>query len=112
MRFTGRASGSLDRVFELDGVLHIVEAKGGSGRLGSRELAEGFRAQQGTAAYVMDVLINMSKRGGEDAAIAEEILKKVKKDPTKVKLWVTTTGGLNTRAAEPLRAKLIEVAFP
>lgn len=111
VRFTGSGSGTLDKVFELDGVLHIVEAKGGSGRIGSRGLASGLRAEQGTAAYVVDVLLNMVKRGGDEAAIAEELLTKIKK-PGTVRLWVSSTGALNASSKEKIVAKLMECALP
>lgn len=111
IRYTGSGSGSLDRVFELDGVLHIVEAKGGAGRLGSRELGEGLRAVQGTGAYVIDVLLNMAKRGGEEEKIAKELLAKMK-EPDKVQLWVSAAGGLNPRTSEEIKVKLMKCKFP
>lgn len=111
--FTGSGSGTLDKVFELGGVLHVVEAKGGAGRLGSREIAAaGQRAEQGSAAYLVSVLNNMALSTDKaEAEIANQLLKKLKQ-PGSVRMWVTSTGKLNINAAEPLTVKLIEVAIP
>lgn len=110
LRFTGAGSGTLDRVFEMGGVLHVVEAKGGAGRLGSREIGPGLRAQQGTVEYLNSVLANMLKRGGEEADIAKELMKKMQA-PGKVRMWVSATGPLNARSSEPIIAKLMEVVL-
>jgi hypothetical protein len=70
----GASSGTVDLIFRLgDGSLVIVEAKGGAGRLITREIAPGVRAEQGTVGYLRSVLGNMRGRPGE-AAIAQEAL--------------------------------------
>jgi hypothetical protein len=50
-----------------------VEAKGGRGRLITREVAPGVHAQQGTVAYLRSVIRDMKKQGGRSAAVAREI---------------------------------------
>ncbi len=73
--FRGSGSGVLDLVYRLPGGrILIVEAKGGTGRLGSRLLEEGVRAQQGTASYLRDILRSMIRRGGTHETAAREIL--------------------------------------
>jgi hypothetical protein len=113
IRFTGQGSGVLDKVFELNGVLHVVEAKGGAGRLGTREISQaGQRAEQASAAYLVNICQAMA--ASSDPAqrqIANEILAKLKQ-PGQVRMWVTSTGKLNTVATEKLEVKLIEVAIP
>lgn len=111
--FTGSGAGTLDKVFELGGILHVVEAKGGAGRLGSRQIsAAGQRAEQGSAAYLVSILRNMALSTDKaEAEIAEKLLQKLKK-PGLVRMWVTSTGKLNVNSAEPLTVKLIEVVIP
>jgi hypothetical protein len=109
VRYTGKGSGVLDKVFEVDGVLHVVEAKGGAGRLGSREIASGERAQQASAEYLVDIIDNMLQMGGEEAKIAKELRSKLQSTSGRVRMWVASTGPLSTLASEPLDAKLVEV---
>lgn len=111
--FTGSGSGTLDKVFEFGGILHVVEAKGGASRLGSRQIsATGQRAEQGSAAYLVSILHTMAKSTDKaEAEIANKLLQKLKK-PGSVRMWVTSTGKLNVNAAEPLTVRLIEVVIP
>jgi hypothetical protein len=74
-------SGDFDQVWKVGGEFELVEAKGGSSGLGSRSVAEGVRAEQGTIEYAKSIAQNMAKNGatkeirqlGKDllAAIAE-----------------------------------------
>lgn len=65
--FAGRHSGTLDRVFRApDGSIIVLEAKGGSARPGWRSVRGGARAQQGTRAYLSDVLRAMERRARRD----------------------------------------------
>ncbi len=70
----GSGSGTLDLIFRLSsGEIIVVEAKGGAGRLITREIAPGVRAEQGTVAYLRSVLQEMAARQGEQA-VANEVL--------------------------------------
>ena len=53
-------SGVFDQIWDVDGKLVIVEAKGGSSTLGSRKI-NGKRHQQGTQTYMEDIIANMEK---------------------------------------------------
>ncbi|WP_205850467.1 DUF4157 domain-containing protein [Mycolicibacterium sp. CR10] len=60
--FHGHGSGVLDMVFELeDGTIVILEAKGGAGKIGLREIAPGQFAEQGHRQYLTSILDNMEK---------------------------------------------------
>nr|WP_052741139.1 DUF4157 domain-containing protein [Mycobacterium sp. UM_NZ2] len=60
--FRGHGSGVLDLVYELeDGTIIILEAKGGTGRIGRREVAAGEFATQGSRRYLTSILDNMEK---------------------------------------------------
>ena len=59
----GGKQGQFDMVYEHDGNLYVVEAKGGSSGLGSRRTREGLRAQQGTPEYRDDIIQNMLESG-------------------------------------------------
>ncbi|HEX8696570.1 MAG TPA: DUF4157 domain-containing protein [Longimicrobium sp.] len=69
----GSGSGTLDLIYEAGGNLIVVEAKGGAGRLGTREIRAGLHAQQGTVTYLRDVIASMLNRPGE-AAVANRLL--------------------------------------
>lgn len=60
---THSTSGDFDQVWKVGDEFHIVEAKGGSGRLGSRSVGEGIRAEQGTIEYARSIIGNMVKNG-------------------------------------------------
>jgi hypothetical protein len=60
---THSTSGDFDQVWKVGDEFHIVEAKGGSGPLGSRQVSEGVRAQQGTIEYAKSIIDNMIKNG-------------------------------------------------
>ena len=57
------AAGEFDQVWKVGDEFHIVEAKGGSSVLGSRQISEGMRAEQGTYQYAKNVAENMAKNG-------------------------------------------------
>jgi hypothetical protein len=60
--FTGTGSGVFDLVYKLeDGTVAIIEAKGGRGRLGTRIGRGGRDVQQGTMAYVREILREMRR---------------------------------------------------
>ena len=56
-------SGDFDQVWKVGDEFHIVEAKGGSSGLGSRQVGEGLRAEQGTIEYAKSIIDNMVKNG-------------------------------------------------
>ncbi len=56
-------SGDFDQVYKVGDEFHIVEAKGGSGSLGSRSVGVGARAEQGTIEYAKSIAENMAKNG-------------------------------------------------
>jgi hypothetical protein len=51
----------------------VVEAKGGSSDVGSKTVAGGEVAEQGTREYMDQTLKEMEARGGKDAEVAGEI---------------------------------------
>jgi len=61
-------SGEFDQIWEVDGQIYIVEAKGGSSGLGSRSIGNNRRAQQGTREYMDSILDNMDRNGQGDLA--------------------------------------------
>jgi hypothetical protein len=60
---THSTSGDFDQVRKVGDEFHIVEAKGGSSGLGSRQVGEGLRAEQGTIEYAKSIIDNMVKNG-------------------------------------------------
>jgi ribosomal protein L18E len=93
--------------------LHIVEAKGGAGRLGSREVAPDQRAQQGSAAYLANILQAMAASGNEEKAkIAKDLIEKLKSSPDKVRMWAISTSKLNARTSEELTVKIMKMDIP
>ncbi len=48
-----------------NGVILVLEAKGGASALGSAMVSNGFRYQQGTAAYLAEIAKRMAKRPGK-----------------------------------------------
>ncbi len=60
---THSTSGDFDQVWKVGDEFHIVEAKGGSSGLGSRQVGEGLRAEQGTIEYAKSIIDNMVKNG-------------------------------------------------
>jgi hypothetical protein len=73
-------SGEFDQVWKVGDEFHIIEAKGGSSGLGSRQVSEGLRAEQGTVQYARSVAENMARNGataeikklGRDLVVALE----------------------------------------
>jgi len=70
-------SGDFDQVWKAKDehgreVLVVVEAKGGSSGLGQRELADGTKAQQGSAAY-FDRIVEIMRQSPSGAKAADEI---------------------------------------
>jgi hypothetical protein len=53
-------SGDFDRVYKVGDEYHVVEAKGGAGQLGTRNIG-GAVAEQGTPQYLEDIIRNMRK---------------------------------------------------
>jgi hypothetical protein len=60
---THSTSGDFDQVWKVGDEFHIIEAKGGSGGLGSRTVAGGARAEQGTREYALAIAQNMAING-------------------------------------------------
>ena len=70
----GSGSGTLDLIYKLpSGEFIVVEAKGGAGKLGFRNIGGGVKAQQGTTSYLRSVLKKMTT--GKKAALANELMK-------------------------------------
>jgi hypothetical protein len=79
--FRGSGSGTVDLVFDLgDGLVGVVEAKGGGAAAGTRAVGRGVRAKQGTITYLRSVLKEMRDGGDESLAIAERLEKALAKD--------------------------------
>lgn len=75
--YHGHGKGVLDLVFELDdGTVIAVEAKGGAGRIGTRIVAPGVEAEQGTRRYLLSVLDEMEKDAPDVVAKVRDALKK------------------------------------
>lgn len=111
--YKGTARNDLDRVFKVGDELHIIEAKGGAGRLGSREIAPDQRAQQGSAAYLANLLQAMvASKNEEKVKIAKELLEKLKSSPDKVRMWAISTSKLNTSTSEELTVKIMKMDIP
>lgn len=94
----GSGSGTLDLVYKRsNGHFVIIEAKGGGSSLGSRKVAKGVRAQQGTVAYLRSVLKEMQKKPGQKK-IADELLKALNERKLRYFLSETpiTNGGKTT----------------
>ena len=60
---TNSTSGDFDQGWKVGEEFQIVEAKGGSGTLGSRAIGEGVRAEQGTIEYAKSIAENMATTG-------------------------------------------------
>jgi hypothetical protein len=56
-------SGDFDQVWKIGDTYYVVEAKGGSGGLGTRAVAGGARAEQGTLEYFKSIAQNMIDNG-------------------------------------------------
>lgn len=84
----GSGSGTLDLIYEQAGELIVIEAKGGKGRLGTREIRSGLRAQQGTVTYLRSVIESMLTRPDE-AKIANRLLAQL--NAGHVKYFLTKT---------------------
>lgn len=54
-------SGEFDQVYRDGDQVYVVEAKGGGSTRGSRQTAEGPRAEQGTPEYIQDIELNMQQ---------------------------------------------------
>jgi hypothetical protein len=107
IRFRGSGSGVVDQVFEHGGLLYVVEAKGGGSRLGWRQIGADEWAQQGTLAYLDDVIRQMA--GSSDSAtraIARELADGRRR--REVVYLIARTGPLNA-TSEPLRATLTSI---
>ncbi|WP_104401527.1 DUF637 domain-containing protein [Vibrio penaeicida] len=65
----GNGSGRFDQIYEKDGVITILEAKGGSGTLGSRKV-NGINYQQGHPEYTKAILAEMERVGQINPKVA------------------------------------------
>lgn len=71
--YQGTGRNTLDLVYRLsNGTIIVVEAKGGAGRLITRAVGGGRRAEQGTVTYLRSLLDDML--GGPAADVADEVL--------------------------------------
>jgi hypothetical protein len=61
--FTGSGSRVVDQIFKKDGLIYVVEAKGGGSRLGWRGVGTDEFAQQGTLTYLDSVIRDMIDSG-------------------------------------------------
>ncbi len=107
--YTGKGSRTLDKVYidETTGQVKVVEAKGGSSDVGSKNVADGKRAEQGTREYLDKTLAEMKAKGGEDAKIADKIqtaLDKGKLEYYKVSQKVDADGNL-----QPVEIKKFDI---
>nr|WP_068890811.1 DUF4157 domain-containing protein [Pedobacter panaciterrae] len=84
--YTGKGSRTLDKVYsesiyideatgkvEVVDRVSVVEAKGGSSDVGSKDVGGGKIVEQGTKLYLEDTISEMKARGGRDAEIAAKI---------------------------------------
>lgn len=79
----GSGSGTLDLIYKLStGEFLIVEAKGGAGRLGSRDIGGGVRAQQGLKSYLRSVAEEMAEKEGQQK-VANELIKAINQNKVK-----------------------------
>ena len=107
IRFRGKFSGSVDQVFEHGGLLYVVEAKGGGSRLGWREIGADEFAQQGTLAYLDDIIKQMMGSAEKEVRdIATELAARRKKG--EVMYMIAKTGPLNA-SSDPIKAKLLSI---
>ena len=99
----GSGSGTLDLVYRMpDGTFIVVEAKGGRGRLITRQVGPGVDAQQGTVTYLRSVLDTMSVRG---EPIADELIQALG-PPRRLRYFLNTTP--IPRGSTPLQTTLRE----
>ncbi len=77
----GGKQGEFDLIYEQDGKIYVVEAKGAGSDLTSRVVDGGLRAQQGTAEYFESIISNMKKAAREtsDPQIRAELLDSLRK---------------------------------
>ncbi len=75
--------GQFDGVYEHNGKIYIIEAKGGGSSRGSRNIGGGKRAEQGTYEYVDSIIDNMEKaaikNGNPDLWMMADRLKRARK---------------------------------
>jgi hypothetical protein len=72
-------SGDFDQVWKVGDEIQIIEAKGGASGLGSRQIAQGVRAEQGTVEYAKSIAQNMAKNGAtkEIRQLGDELLRAI-----------------------------------
>jgi hypothetical protein len=87
----GEGSHTLDLVYEVSDGIVVVEAKGASGRIGTRIIAPGIEAEQGTIAYLRKTLEFMEgpDRTAEERAVAQRILDAL--DKRKLRYFLSET---------------------
>jgi hypothetical protein len=94
--YRGTGKGVVDLVFEDGKRIIVCEAKGGTARLGFREVGPGVKAQQGTLTYLDDIISNMKKSGDPEAVKIAKQLAEARKDDL-VTYVISKTGKLDDR---------------
>ena len=104
---THSTSGDFDQVWKVGEEFHIVEAKGGSGALGSRAVGGGMRAEQGTLEYARSIAENMAKSTTPNIRkLGDELLLAINNGKIKYVLVRAEIGGEVGEAA--IRVKVSE----
>jgi hypothetical protein len=105
--FVGKGSGVVDQVYKKNGMLYVVEAKGGGSRLGWREVGADEFAQQGTLTYLDSVIGAMINSSNADyAKMGKELLDA--RDAKKVIYMIAKTGPLDA-TSKPIAATLTTI---
>ncbi|MEP6859865.1 MAG: hypothetical protein ABJE66_04550 [Deltaproteobacteria bacterium] len=102
----GSASGDFDRVYKVGDEYHVVEAKGGASRLGTRTVG-GEVVEQGTSKYLDDIIANMSKNP-ETKQLAKDL--DLARKAGKVK-YVLVRAPIDTEAGAAALKRVYSVEF-